>query len=85
MGRCNVDCNRTSSSYCRTICKTSSIHSNWLWCLDNMEKRVVENYELDPDNREWQYDCEGNKVVKGDFTKLWQPDIQSEVSEELIK
>ncbi len=51
-----------------------------------MEKRVVEeNYEIDPDKREWQYDCEGNKVVKGDFTKLWQPEIQSEVSEELIK
>ena len=55
-----------------------------------MEKRVVEeNYELDPDNREWMYDCEGNKVVKGDFTKLftklWHPEIQSEVSEELVK
>ena len=50
-----------------------------------MEKRVVENYELDPDNRKWQYDCEGNKVVKGDFTNLWQPEIQSKVSEELIK
>ena len=51
-----------------------------------MEKRVVEeNYEIDPDKREWQYDCEGNKVVKGDFTKLWQPEIQPEVSEELIK
>jgi hypothetical protein len=57
--------------------------------MDSVEKRVVENYELDPDNREWMYDCEGNKVVKGDFTKLftklWQPEIQSEVSEELVK
>ena len=50
-----------------------------------MEKRVVEeNYEIDPDKREWQYDCEGNKVVKGDFTKLWQPKRQF-VRKELIK
>jgi hypothetical protein len=50
-----------------------------------MEKRVVENYELNPDKRPWMYDCEGNKVVKGDFTKLWQPKIQSKVSKVIIK
>jgi len=51
-----------------------------------MEKRVVEeNYELDPDNREWMYDCEGNKVVKGDFTKLWQPEIHFKVSEVIVE
>jgi len=55
-----------------------------------MEKRVVEeNYELNPDNRKWMYDCEGNKVVKGDFTKLftklWHPEIQSDVSEVIVE
>lgn len=29
--------------------------------------------KLDPDERDWEYDCEGNKVVKGDFTKAYQP------------
>ncbi len=25
----------------------------------------------DPDNLPWEYDCDGTKVVKGDFTKRW--------------
>ena len=34
---------------------------------------IVDQMELDPDKRNWQYDCEGNKVVKGDFTTLYKP------------
>jgi hypothetical protein len=34
---------------------------------------VDREMEIDPDKREWEYDCEGNKVVKGDFTKLYKP------------
>lgn len=34
---------------------------------------IVDQMELDPDKRDWQYDCEGNKVVKGDFTTLYKP------------
>jgi len=29
--------------------------------------------KLDPDERDWEYDCEGNKVVKGDFTTAYNP------------
>jgi hypothetical protein len=51
-----------------------------------MEKRITEErYDIDPDKRPWMYDCEGNKVVKGDFTRLWQPEIQSDVSEVIVK
>ena len=34
---------------------------------------VNREMEIDPDKREWEYDCEGNKVVKGDFTTLYKP------------
>jgi len=33
-----------------------------------MEDRKVK-HPHDPDNLPWEYDCDGTKVVKGDFTK----------------
>jgi len=33
-----------------------------------MEDRKVKHPQ-DPDNLPWEYDCDGTKVVKGDFTK----------------
>jgi len=35
-----------------------------------MEDRKVKHPQ-DPDNLPWEYDCDGTKVVKGDFTKRW--------------
>ena len=32
-----------------------------------MEERKVKHPQ-DPDHYDWEYDCDGNKVVKGDFT-----------------
>jgi len=44
------------------------------FCFDGNVDIVPEHsMELDPDKRDWQYDCEGNKVVKGDFTTLYKP------------
>jgi hypothetical protein len=49
------------------------------WPYPVFEKRypsydaVNREMEIDPDKREWEYDCEGNKVVKGDFTTLYKP------------
>jgi hypothetical protein len=39
----------------------------------NVDIVPEDSMELDPDKRDWQYDCEGNKVVKGDFTTLYKP------------
>jgi hypothetical protein len=39
----------------------------------NVDIVPEDSMEIDPDKREWEYDCEGNKVVKGDFTKLYKP------------
>ena len=38
--------------------------------MDNMEDRKIKHPQ-DPDNLPWEYDCDGTKVVKGDFTKRW--------------
>ena len=47
--------------------------------MDTVEKRRL---ELDPDNRPWEYDCDGNKVFKGDFTKAWtDKDYSNEYSD----
>jgi hypothetical protein len=39
----------------------------------NVDIVPEDSMELDPDKRDWQYDCEGNKVVKGDFTTMYKP------------
>lgn len=48
-----------------------------------MTKKLEEEFnlppmDLDPDNRPWEYDCDGNKVVKGDFTQAWTDDVNAE-------
>jgi len=49
-----------------------------------MTKKLEEEFnlppiDLDPDNRPWEYDCDGNKVVKGDFTQAWTDDVNAEI------
>lgn len=34
-------------------------------------KKINDTIELLPEDRPWQYDCDGVKTYKGDFTKLW--------------
>jgi len=36
-----------------------------------MENKIDNTNELLPEDRPWQYDCDGVKTYKGDFTKLW--------------
>lgn len=46
-----------------------------------MEDRKVKHPQ-DPDNLPWEYDCDGTKVVKGDFTKRWpDSDYSNEYSD----
>tara|TARA_R100000951_G_scaffold8539_1_gene7743 strand:+ start:275 stop:436 length:162 start_codon:yes stop_codon:yes gene_type:complete len=33
--------------------------------------KIKDTIELLPDDRPWEYDCDGTKTHKGDFTKRW--------------
>ncbi len=47
--------------------------------MDHMEKRRLKQELLthpDPDKRPWMYDCDGRKVVQGDFTTPWTKDLE---------
>lgn len=53
-----------------------------------MTKKLEEEFnlpplDLDPDNRPWEYDCDGNKVVKGDFTQAWTDDKEEKSIDDL--
>ena len=38
--------------------------------------------EMLPEQRPWEYDCDGNKTHKGDYTRLWTDQDEQKFLEE---
>lgn len=40
--------------------------------------KINDTIELFPDDRPWEYDCDGTKTHKGDFTKRWSEEDEKQ-------
>lgn len=40
--------------------------------------KINDTTELLPDDRPWEYDCDGTKTHKGDFTKRWSDEDEEQ-------
>lgn len=47
--------------------------------------KINDTTELLPDDRPWEYDCDGTKTHKGDFTKRWSDEDESTYVEQYNK
>jgi hypothetical protein len=52
---------------------------------NTLTKPIQTSVFLDPKERPWVYDCDGNRAHKGDYTKPWTEEDEQQFVEEYNK